>query len=80
MMTQLNHLTDAPFKCGPGDMDVAAFVKAVAIIGGHDAVEEFLAYSLWPLSESCEFGVDKMVTPLSKVVVPMPKVTPIIGK
>jgi hypothetical protein len=57
-----------------------SFVKAVAIIGGHDAVEEFLAYSLWPLSESCEFGVDKMVTPLSKVVVPMPKVTPIIGK
>jgi hypothetical protein len=73
-------LTDAPFKCGPEDVNVEAFAEVASIIGDRNAVEEFLACSIWPLNEGCEFEVDRKETPLSKVVVPMPKVTPTIGK
>jgi hypothetical protein len=78
-MTPLNYLTDAPFECGPEDTDVVAFVEAASIIEGCDTVEEFLAYGIWPLSENCDFEVETKQTPLSKFMVPMPKVTPIIG-
>jgi hypothetical protein len=78
-MTPLNYLTDAPFECGPEDTDVVAFVEATSIIEGYDTVEEFLAYGIWPLSENCDFEVETKQTPLSKFMVPMPKVTPIIG-
>jgi hypothetical protein len=61
-------------------MNVAAFIKAASIIEGHDIVEEFLACNIWPLSESCEFEVERKETPLSKVMMPMPNVTPTIGK
>jgi hypothetical protein len=50
-MTQLNHLMDAPFKCGPKDVDVAAFVEATPIIEGRDAMEEFLTCGIWALSD-----------------------------
>jgi hypothetical protein len=36
-------------SCGPEDADFAAFIEATSLIGGHNAVEEFLASSLWPL-------------------------------
>jgi hypothetical protein len=74
-----NYLNDAPFECSPEVVDVAAFIEAMSIISGHDAVEEFLACSMWPLSDSCGFEVAIKETPLSRVVVPMPKVTSAIG-
>jgi hypothetical protein len=80
MMTQLNHWTDAPFECGPGDVDVVAFVEVELIIGGHGAVEEYLACGVLPLKEGWEFAVERRETPLSKVGVPVQKDTPIIGK
>jgi hypothetical protein len=75
MMIPLNYLTDAPFDCGLGDVNVVAFTKATSIIGGHDAIEEFLVCSIWLLSEKCEFEVETKETPLSMVMVPMLKVT-----
>jgi hypothetical protein len=78
MMTRLNYLMEAPFDCGLEDANFAAFVEATSIIGGHDTVEEFLACGLWPLSEKFGFKVETKESPLSKVVVPMPQVTPII--
>jgi hypothetical protein len=77
-MTLLEYLTDAPFECGLGDTNVAAFFEATLIIGGCDAME-FLACAIWPLSEKCEFEVEMKETPLLKVMMPMPKVTPTIG-
>jgi hypothetical protein len=65
---------------GSGDVDMVAFAEATSIIGGHDAVEEFLACGIWPLREGWEFEVERKETTLLKVVVPMPKVIPIIGK
>jgi hypothetical protein len=61
------------------DANVVAFTEVVLIIGGHDTIEEFLACGIWPLGEMCDFEVEMKETPLSKVVVPMPKVTPTIG-
>jgi hypothetical protein len=43
-------------------------------------VEEFLPCVICPLSEGCELEVERRETPLLKVMVPMPKVTPTIGK
>jgi hypothetical protein len=77
-MTQLNYLMDSPFLCDPEDMNVIAFAEVASIIGGHDAVEEFLACDMWPFSEQFGFKVDTKETPLSKVIVPMLKVTPTI--
>jgi hypothetical protein len=79
-MIHFEYLTDAPFECDPCDANVAAFMEATSIIVGRDVVEEFLACDIWSLSEKCEFEVEMKETPLSKVVVPMPKVTPNIGK
>jgi hypothetical protein len=75
----LNYLTDVPFECDLEDTNVAAFVEVTSIIGGHYVVEEFLAYSMWSLSKKFGFEAETKETPLSKVVVPMPKVTPTIG-
>jgi hypothetical protein len=76
MMTQLNYLLDASFECDPKDRNVAAFIEAASIFLGHDAVKEFLAYGMWPLSKKFGFEVKMKETPLSKVVVLMPKVMP----
>jgi hypothetical protein len=70
-MTPLNHLPDALPVCGPDNANVTSFIEATSIIGSHDAVEEFLACGLWPLSEKFGFEVEMKDTPLSKVVVPM---------
>jgi hypothetical protein len=71
-MTQLNYLMEDPSSWGPDDANVAPFVEATSIIGGHDAVEEFLTCGLWPLSEKFGFEVETKECPQSKVVVPMP--------
>jgi hypothetical protein len=79
MMTQLNYLTEAPSSYGPKDGNFAAFVEATSIIRGRDAVEEFLASDLWPLSEKFGFEVKRKESPLLKVVVPMPQINTVIG-
>jgi hypothetical protein len=78
-MILLKYSTEVTFECGPAYANVVAFTKATSIIGGHDAVEEFLACGLLPLSEKFGFKVEMKETPLSKVVVPMPQVTHVIG-
>jgi hypothetical protein len=78
-MALLDYLNGTPFECSPEDANVVAFIEATSIIGGRDAVEEFLAYGIWSLSDSCSFKVETKETPLSRVVVPMPNVTPAIG-
>jgi hypothetical protein len=43
-------------------------------IGGHDAVEEFTVSEIWLLCGGLDFGeVQEAPTPISKVVVPLPK-------
>jgi hypothetical protein len=45
-MTPLNYLIEAPSACGPDDANIAGFVEVTSIIGGRNAVEEFLACGL----------------------------------
>jgi hypothetical protein len=62
-MISLNYLMEVTLECGPTDASVAAFTEAASIIGGNDAVEEFLACSLWTLSEKFGFKVERKETP-----------------
>jgi hypothetical protein len=73
-MTQLDYLTDAPYRCGADDINVMAFTEVAVITGGRETVEEFLACDIWLLSEGWEFEVETKESPLSRVRVPMPKV------
>jgi hypothetical protein len=45
-MTRLAHEMDVPSSYDPEDADFKAFVEATSLIGGRDAVEEFLASGL----------------------------------
>jgi hypothetical protein len=78
-MTLLDCLNDSPFECSLEDADVAAFVEATSTIGSRDTLEEFLTCGIWPLGDTCNFGVEIRETPLLKVMVPMPMVTWVIG-
>jgi hypothetical protein len=77
-MSLLEYLMDAPYECGPNDANVAAFTEVVVIIGGRDAVEEFIACSR--STEGSEFKVKRPELPILKVVVPMRNVTVIMGQ
>jgi hypothetical protein len=55
-LTSLDFVTDPSFNCPDDEAYDVAFVKATRAIGGRDAVEEYMAYVLFPLS--------KLVVPL----------------
>jgi hypothetical protein len=72
-VSTLDFLTEDPHSCAEDDGNAMPFEEATKIIGGHNVVEEFLVYGIWPLSDSYDFEVKKMEPPLSKVTVHMPK-------
>jgi hypothetical protein len=71
-MTRLIHKTDVSSSCGTEDSDFKVFVEATSLISGRDAVEEFLAISLWPLGCHFSFSMEMNESPLSKITMPMP--------
>jgi hypothetical protein len=78
-MSALDYLMEMPHSCAVDNVNVLAFEEATKFIRRRDAVEEFLACGIWPLSDDWDFKVEKIESPLSKVIVPMPKVTAIIA-
>jgi hypothetical protein len=42
-MTELEYLMEPPYNCTDDDVNDKGFVHATTIIGGHDAIEEFMA-------------------------------------
>jgi hypothetical protein len=46
----LDFKTEPSFECGNNDASYAAFVSATRSIGGWDAIEEYMACGLFPLS------------------------------
>jgi hypothetical protein len=51
-----------------------AFIKATGAIGGHDAMEEYLACGLYPLSTGLNLReVADSIMQVSKLKVPLPK-------
>jgi hypothetical protein len=79
-MSALDYLMEMPHSCAADNVNVLAFEEATKIIRRRDAVEEFLACGIWPLSDGWDFKVEKIESPLSKVIVPMPKMTAIIAE
>jgi hypothetical protein len=78
MMTQLDYLMGGPSSCSLDDANFVTLVEATSIIGGHDAVEEFLGCGLWPLSRKFGFRLEMKESLLSKVAVLMPQVATVI--
>jgi hypothetical protein len=78
-MSALDYLMKVPHSYIMDDVNVLAFEESTKIIGGCNAVKDFLAYDIWPLSDVWDFKVEKMESLLSKVTMPMLKVTAIIG-
>jgi hypothetical protein len=73
-MSVLELLMEPPINRPDSDSRDVAFVKAASAIGGRDAVEEYLACGLYPLSASISFeGVTEGVTPVLWVKLPLPK-------
>jgi hypothetical protein len=79
-MTPLVHEMDVSSSCSPEDAHLAAFIQVTSLIGGRDAVEEFLASGLWPLGQQFGFEVEMKESPLSKVILSMPWITTAIGQ
>jgi hypothetical protein len=67
-MTPLDFSTEPPFECTYDDSRDVPFVHTTCLIGAQDAVEEYLACRMFPLSDC--FGFTKIAdgeTPVSKV-------------
>jgi hypothetical protein len=55
-MTGLDFVTDPPLECPDDVVGGTAFIKAMRTIGGRDAIEEYMACGLFPLSASFNLG------------------------
>lgn len=70
----LEFLMELPVDCPDTDTWDVAFVKASSAIGNCDAVEEYLACGLYPLSASFSLReVADGITRVLKLRVPLPK-------
>jgi hypothetical protein len=54
-MSALDYTVEPEVECSDDDPNDAAFVRATTTIGGRDAVEEFVAYKMFPLASSFSF-------------------------
>jgi hypothetical protein len=73
-MNALDCATESSFECTDDDASDVAFVKGTRSIGRWDAVEEYMACGLFPLSSSFGLGkIDDGETPVSKINLPMLK-------
>jgi hypothetical protein len=55
-MTPLDFTADPSFECADDDFGDAAFIRAASLIGGRDAVEEYLACGMFPLLANFGFA------------------------
>jgi hypothetical protein len=73
-MCGLDFWTEPPFDCANDDSGDVAFIRATKFIGGRDAVEEFLACSVYLLAAGVGFNrVMVGVTLVSKLKLPLLK-------
>jgi hypothetical protein len=65
-MAPLDFMTEPVFKCLDDDSGDIAIVHTTILIGGRNAIEEYLACGMFPLSASFDFvGITK--SPISMV-------------
>jgi hypothetical protein len=55
-MCRLEFWMDPPFDCADDDSGDVAFVQATKFISGRDAMEEFIACSMYPLATGAGFN------------------------
>jgi hypothetical protein len=73
-MATLDFLTEPSFECADDDFRDLVSARAIGLISGRDAVEEYLACGMFPLSASFGFiGITDGETPISKVALPLPE-------
>jgi hypothetical protein len=73
-MTRLDFVMEPSFQCPDDEAGEVAFIKATRAIGGRDAVEEYMACGLFPLSASFSLGeIAEGETLVLKLAVPLPK-------
>jgi hypothetical protein len=72
-MSELDYAVKPEVECSDDDPNDAAFVRAMATIGGRDVVEEYVACKMYPLATGFGFeSVPVGMTPMSKVELPLP--------
>jgi hypothetical protein len=54
-MVPLDFAMECAFECADDDSRDLAFVHATSLIGGQNAIEEYLAYGIFPLLASFGF-------------------------
>jgi hypothetical protein len=57
-ITALDFAAELLFECADDNASDVAFVNATGSNGGQDAIEEYIAYALFPLSVS--FGLGRL--------------------
>jgi hypothetical protein len=73
-MGVVDFVMEPSFDCGNNDVGDATFITATYSIGGQDAVEEYMAYRLFPLSTGFGLGeVEKGETSVSKITMHLPE-------
>jgi hypothetical protein len=73
-MSKLEFMMQPSYQCPNDEAGDVAFIKATRAIRGRDAVEEFMACELFPLSASFELGeISEGETPVLKLTVPLPE-------
>jgi hypothetical protein len=74
-MVPLDFSTDPSFECTDNDSGDLAFIRATSLNGVRDAVQEYLACGMFPLSANFSFAeIVDGETPVSKVTLPLPEV------
>jgi hypothetical protein len=72
-MSMLDYTMEPEADCPDNDVNDVAFVRVMNMIGGRDAVEEFLACGMYPLLVGFSFrNVTTGMTAVSKVKMPLP--------
>jgi hypothetical protein len=72
-MSGLDYAVEPEVECPDDDPNDAAFVRAIATIGGHDAIEEYVVCKVYPLAAAFGFdSVTLVTTPMSKVETRLP--------
>jgi hypothetical protein len=71
-MTALDFASEPSFECADDDAGDVAFIMTTRSIGIRDAVEEYMAYGLFPLLASFGLGeIEDGEMPVSKINWPM---------
>jgi hypothetical protein len=73
-MCALDFVAEPLFECINEDDGGTAFFCATRSIGGWDAVEEYMAWRLFPLLDGFGLGeIEDGETPVSKITLPLPE-------